>query len=744
MKLYFEEYSYPADLLLKNLGNDINLSYNQGGGMAKVPYVGYYFNAEINDMVFIMPKVFVSENNKTFDRYEPEKIIDLSPENNPLKGKADDEVVFELSAWLYQAINHYFERKQQSNIGSDIQLQRVRPIGEKDSKTIIEIILSLLEFQKKHHNLFTYMSLIKSSGNNKVHWAKTISREQPLFKDGMPYYLNFRNKNKVINFDEELISLFYSVLNFLSLTYHFKFQLVQGYTFSKPSKIKSLIESRKGTRLLKKIRRNYFTDELVELWNLLYMFFNRAENIASGKARSEKLLVSNFNLIFEDMIDQLISDKRDEVPKELREQPDGKIVDHIYKAQSIIEDNQQIYYIGDSKYYKETTDLGKNSIFKQFTYAKNVIQYNINLFNNKDDVGDCRYRDPLTEGYNITPNFFIRGVIDFENPRNQEQKLIKDSTFQKENKHFFNRLFDRDTLFLQSYNMNFMFVVAAYVRNTDDVALKKSIQSMFRQDFIDFIDNKFDFSILEARNGNLLESVERNFKKLNGKIYHPSDNSNIVILALDKDEKYQFENLRILSEIEDDFLIYEYHLGTNPDEVKRPVQYQYLRTSGSMVAESNESSYGGKTNRQYEEYQKSQQNTILFGVYVNKEHLDWILNNKKYNVRLGSRVGAVKRTQQVTSAKYLVLYDSSSENTYKVFNLSDKHYIWNAEKMREMIYYKNFTENDQYYIYDILNETDELGEIDVASVLKRVKENAKEEIVKGTPIYVYKDEINTI
>lgn len=744
MKLYFEEYSYPVDLLLKNLGNDINLSRIQGGGMAKVPYVGYYFNAEINDMVFIMPKVFVSENNKAFDRYEPEKIIDISSENNPLKAKADDEVVFELSAWLYQAINHYFERKQQSNIGSDIQLQRVRPIGEKDTKTIIEIILSLLEFQKKHHNLFTYMSLIKSSGNNKVHWAKTISRVQPLFKDGMPYYLEFRNKSKVINFDEELILLFYSVLNYLSLTYHFKFQLVQGYTLSKPSRIKSLIESGKGTRLLKKIRRNYFTDELVELWNLLYMFFNRAENIASGKARSEKLLVSNFNLIFEDMIDQLISDKRDEVPKELREQPDGKIVDHIYKAQSIIENNQQIYYIGDSKYYKETTDLGKNSIFKQFTYAKNVIQYNINLFNNKDDVGDCRYRDPLTEGYNITPNFFIRGVIDFENPRNQEQKLIKDSTFQKENKHFFNRLFDRDTLFLQSYNMNFMFVVAAYVRNTDDVALKKSIQSMFRQDFIDFIDNKFDFSILEARNGNLLESVERNFKKLNGKIYHPSDNSNIVILALDKDEKYQFENLRILSEIEDDFLIYEYHLGTNPDEVKRLVQYHYLKTSGSMVAESNESSYGGKTNRQYEKYQKSQQNTILFGVYVNKEHLDWILNNKKYNVRLGARVGAVKRTQQVTSAKYLVLYDSSSENTYKVFNLSDKHYIWNAEKMREMKYYKNFTENDQYYIYDILNETDDLGEIDVTFVLKRVKENAKEEIVKGTPIYVYKDEINTI
>ena len=81
--------------------------------------------------------------------------------------------------------------------------------------------------------------------------------------------MEFRNKNKVINFDEELICLFYSVLNYLSQTYHFKFNQAQGYTILKPSKIQSLINTQKGTRLLKKIRRNYFTDELVELWNLL-------------------------------------------------------------------------------------------------------------------------------------------------------------------------------------------------------------------------------------------------------------------------------------------------------------------------------------------------------------------------------------------------------------------------------------------------------------------------------------------
>ena len=108
MKLYFEEYPYPVDLLHENLGNEVNLSYLQGGSLAKVPYVGYYFNSNINDTVFILPKVFISESQQAFDRYNPIEIIDLSPYDNPLKAKADDEVVFELSAWLYQASSPIF------------------------------------------------------------------------------------------------------------------------------------------------------------------------------------------------------------------------------------------------------------------------------------------------------------------------------------------------------------------------------------------------------------------------------------------------------------------------------------------------------------------------------------------------------------------------------------------------------------------------------------------------------------
>lgn len=558
MKLYFEEHPYRGNLLRKTFGNEVNVTYLQDG-TAKLQCVGYFFNSDINDIVFILPKVFIS-NDKAFNRYDPSIIIDLSPEDNPLKGDANDEVVFELSAWVYQAIAHFYERKQQSTIGSDVHIQNVRPTGEKSSKTIIEIILSLREFQRKHHNLFTYISLINSSGNNKVHWNKTISKVQPVFQDDEPYYMEFRNRNKTINFDEELISLFYSVLNYLRHTYHFNFQMEQGYTILRPAKIQSLIESGKGTRWLKRIRRNYFTDELVALWNLLFEFFDRAEMIGSGRKYEEKLLVGNFNLVFEDMIDQLISDDRKDVPKELWEQPDRKIVDHIYKDRSIFDKDKFIYFIGDSKYYKEGHDYGEYSIYKQFTYAKNVIQYNINVFNNSGDLKNCRYRDPLTEGYNVTPNFFIRGVIDFNHPQSQEMKLER-SLCDESNLHFFNRLFDRDTLFLQSYNINFMFVLTAYVNNSDDMLLKESIRNLFRSNFISFIENKFEFYVLKPKVMSLKEAVEKNFMKLNGKIYQPSDADNDLILALEKDKKYENKNKQLMSKIEEDFTITpNYHI----------------------------------------------------------------------------------------------------------------------------------------------------------------------------------------
>lgn len=744
MKLFFEEYAYPVDLLQQNLSGQIDLSYLKND-KAKIPYVGYFFNPQINDIVFILPKVFIADhkadNEKAFERYHPENIIDLTPENNPLKEKGDDAVVFELSAWLYQAINHFYERKEQSNIGEDVQIQSVKPISEKCSMTIIEITLSLINFHKKHKNLFTYISIVNASGNHKIHWQKTISKMQPVIQDDVPLYLSFRNKNKVINFDEELISLFYSVLNYLSQSYHFKMPKAPGYEIMHASKIANLIQSGKGTRLLKKIRHNYFTDELVELWNLLYVFFERAEQVGSGKASNEKLLVRNFNLVFEDMIDQLVSDR--EIPNGLKEQPDGKIVDHIYQDHSLLDEDKSIYFIGDSKYYKESTEVGTNSIYKQFTYAKNVIQYNINLFNNKStEYKDFRYRDPLTEGYNITPNFFIRGFIDFENPASQEQNLKKDDNYEKHNQHFFNRLFDRDTLFLQSYDINFMYVVSAYVRNSNDIALKKSLHEMFRRDFISFIEKRFDFSALEPKTSSLQDAVEKNFKKLIGKIYKPEDSENLLVLALDNE--CMMENLQLLSQIEDDFNIYEYHLGTNVDEV---ANYKYLELKTLAAESQSNEDVITLVSKEETKYKKMSLQSVLFGIYKDEKHHEWILNKKKYNVRLGERTGAVKRNQQVNSARFLVLYNVNDESQFNIYRLTEKHYLWNGLKLKENGYeITEGGEENKYFIYNIDKETNELGKLDLPAILASKRQEfldaTKNEMEIGTPIYIYKNELD--
>lgn len=128
--------------------------------------------------------------------------------------------------------------------------------------------------------------------------------------------------------------------------------------------------------------------------------------------KREYLLVKSFYIVFEAIIDELISDNP--LPDGMdKKQEDGKIVDHLFTAQSLIDSEaQQTYYIGDSKYYKMGHELGKESIYKQYTYARNVIQWNLDIFNDgKRTQSGVKLRDDVTEGYNIIPNFFISAKL---------------------------------------------------------------------------------------------------------------------------------------------------------------------------------------------------------------------------------------------------------------------------------------------------------------------------------------------
>lgn len=539
MKILFEDQPYSPELL-DGFGLASYAFTSRDGTDSVLPYVGYVYSPTIEDSIFILPKVFLFEGSGAIDqkagklqiafgKYDVAEVIDISEENNPFKADGLDRVIFELSTWIYRAIDNYYHSHSGSRIVHRTLIQGIDSYKGSSSQTLIDIILALLNFHKTHSNLFTYMTIVNSSGNNKIHWSKTISKIQPIVQNGRPCYTGFLNKNKVVNYDEDLIVLFYSVLDYLKRKYLFHIKPVFNYDLIEPSKIEAMIESCRGTRLLHSIRKKYFKEELVRLWELLYAFFDKAERIKSAKTREEALLATSFNLIFEDMVDHLIGQ---DIFRALKENKDGKEIDHIFKGDSLI-DGSQIYYIGDSKYYSYGSLLEEKSLYKQFTYAKNIIQLNINIFNtpeNRRSAGDeqtiegVRYRDAMTEGYSLTPNFFIRGYVRNEDLRDgcvccSEVRLEKHRQEMPMNSHFENRLFDRDTLLLQAYNINFMFVLASYVNNADNEAIKMRIRSKFREDFICMINSKYDFYKVTPSE-ELQTFVNAHFREYLGKMYH--------------------------------------------------------------------------------------------------------------------------------------------------------------------------------------------------------------------------------
>lgn len=570
MKIFFEEYVYKWDVV-KEFLHDHYVMYLKDGKVT-IPYVGYYYSKKAEDSVFILPKVFINidenKEEKAFGTFYPEEIIDTKNEENPLLKSEYYDEVFNLSTWIYRAIARYQERYNPENITESVEVQNVESVNGDNSETWINIILELIRFNNEHRNLFTYIARINSQGHNKINWQKTISKVQPILQEDAPVYMQFRNKTKVINYDEELIVLFFSVLDYLHDKYNFRILRNVNYT-TYPKEIEKLIVSGKGTRLLRNIRRKYFKDELVKLWQLLNVFFEKAQTMQSKSFREESLMVRNFNMVFEDMIDSLISDDTKERHEKLKDQPDGKIVDHIYHYGSLVREDE-IYYIGDSKYYKEGRDPGENSIYKQFTYAKNVIQMNMDVTSPNEKIGRKNYYDDLTEGYNITPNFFIRGMV---NPNHlnyidvelKQERNARGEPCVEKRSHHKNRLFDRDTLFVLKYSINFLFVLSAYASGRVDESYKKRIWEKFRNNIIEELKKKYDFFLLQS-NYDRTEAIDKHFRLLNGKIFNSFKNDRILLFAYEKD---MLELRQLFEEIKGDFRIIPYQLGQDVDEALR-------------------------------------------------------------------------------------------------------------------------------------------------------------------------------
>lgn len=464
MKIIIEGYPYPQEAVATILKGFEPSAKND---KISVDYVGYFYSKEIADCIFFLPKVVLNEKKYLLNKpnVRPEDIINLDEALR--SGKIDDNdyrFIYGFAVWIYRAVKEYYRLNHDSGIILRKLFSLIDGSSRETDATLLDIILSLVKFNNENQDFFMFTIKNIHSGYNKINWNKTLTHSKAITRKGAPLYLNPINKKKQINFDEELLVIFFSILSHCNRLYGFNTPININYELLTYAEMQNYISGYGKVRLLQ-IKHKYFSDRAVLLWRLCYAFFDASERIASSTQECDYMLAKNFNIVFEAIIDELIGDPKDSLPKDLKDQPDGKIVDHIFSYDSLTNDNE-IYYIGDSKYYRIGGSLGENSVYKQYTYAKNVIQFNINwFFQNRNHI---RYRDELTEGYNITPNFFISAEVNKDLLYTEPNLVLRKDYRQKRvNFHFKNRLFDRDTLWLSHYDINFLYIIALYARAND-------------------------------------------------------------------------------------------------------------------------------------------------------------------------------------------------------------------------------------------------------------------------------------
>ena len=783
MRILIEEYQYDYEDVcdvLKGLGVLQNVD-----GKVSLSYVGYYFNAdpEVNDCVFILPKVLLEGafgKEKVFGHINPKDLIDA----DECKNLTNEEhaFIYNLSVWIYRAIcvfrDHEFDRyenKKQSSIVLYKQAPMMGHMRKRRASTFLDVLLALQEWNKKNESFVMYIVKNLHSGYNKINWTRTISRSQAVIQEGIcgtrrqdASYLNPINKKRQINFDEELLVIYYSILEYMRAKYGFLVNINVNFSLIKGAKFERYIKGY-GKRRLKQIKYKYFSDKALELWSYCYAFFDRPDNLTLNVDQKEYLLVKSFHVVFEAIIDELIAGDQ-KLPKDLKDQPDGKRVDHLYQYQELTNNDKDddIYYIGDSKYYKRGNSLSKESIYKQFTYARNVIQWNIDLFNDgkaEEKVGHIKLRDDVTEGYNIIPNFFISANQNVLRPED-DIKLIdndKDVEYRRQqyylSRQFENRLFDRDTFLLAHYDVNFLFVVALYGRNNSasKVLWRNKVRKMFRTEIQQMLKDNFEFYAMTAKSDvNPDAYIKENFQQVIGKMYHPFDNregsdQQYFSLALRKPEKEMDaairekvanENETIMFELKHAFYIAKCPLGVDPRTLPEDVMPKVEPRPHDVIPKQ------FLTMHYLENYPTA---TFLVGIVNGIDHLNWIfsrLGGKRddaYNVRLGKDAhgGVVKSREYVRHAKFVILYMEGQNKVYKAFRVKNT-----GELTREQMENQGYISprHDKYFCY-FFDEEITLGEFDIQGIIEADKKKyeadmkQKEEYAEGQPIFMSGEEL---
>ena len=774
MLLFIEGHPYELDsevrgMKLRDILGDI-FTIPRLETVKEFMYVGYCYSHVADDVVFFLPKVVltgdVSDSQKeTVFGVSPEQLIDF--ESRELKETFEErgeeacrnykEFLSTLAIWIYRVLSVYKE-KNDDNILQSRDTQTLGSGKKMKHNTLFDVIIAILDFNRANQDYLTFIAKNIHSGHNNIQWSKTISKTHAVVQNGTPVYLNPVNRKKIVNFDEELLVIFYSILNYVSEEHGFPYIKNLNYEPIRKNTFKSrYIVSGYGQRRLKEIKYKYFSDKALMIWDLCYAFFVRSHEIAIKKFRQDCLMAKDFDIVFETMIDELIGENN--LPKELTEQKDGKIVDHLFLEKGLIEtpDNNasNTYFIGDSKYYKrnemDNVNLTVHSIYKQYTYARNIVQWNVDLFLGLNDEkykqeGHHQLRDELTEGYNPIPNFFISAHIRDAKEGSHKLLAFDDEIITQQqqlnlNRQFENRLFDRDTLLLSHYDVNFLFIVALYGRNKRSAQdeWREKVRQQFRKEIQELVYSLYNIRKVEFDSAKDCEQfVHDNFRVMNGKAYRPFEGASYFYLAeLKSDESIEQDIMKAgdnkkkttqLASIRD------LHKQVKIDSTKVEVEHRVVERIAP--ADPDAASPQVWLPHYPLESPALKSRTFLVGTYRSDEHLKWILEKGVYNIRLDdSRDGAQSRPfLRSNFPHFVILYKARTgyQQIYRVFKLrrDETLHEWDEEKMRKNGY--PGTPHGKYAVY-FIDEEVAINHIDLWKLLTKQRIDQK---IEHSPIFI--------
>ena len=774
MYILFEEHQYESHRVEKVL-KDIYVLQNVDKKVS-VQYVGYFYNPHLRDCVFILPKVLLTEQEtlvgmRLEDGQEVTPEMVLEPKGQEKLSREYRKFIYEFSVWIYRALSVFYKANPKSKAILYKHLPQAGKGHRHRAETYLDIVLSLINFNQENRDfvLFTIKNLHR--GNNKINWTRTIGHSQGVIQNEDVVYLNPVNKKRIVNYEEELFVIFYSILNYLNQEYGFRTPINIQYDLIQGKQFQQYLRGLGKTRLMQ-IKYKYFSDKALQLWDLCYAFFENSYRIAINVHAQEYILAKSFNVVFEAMIDELIGTPHDRIPKGLADQDDGKRVDHMYADLALtttdMQSSREVYYIGDSKYYKNGHQLTSESIYKQYTYARNVIQWNINLFaaddsrfdkeekvardEDKKRFGKIHLQDNnLTEGYDVIPNFFISAFVYGDHRYNAGEDNIrphkdkKDEHCTKMTFQFPDRLFDRDTLFLSQYDVNFLYVLFLYGRNKlgEKSAWRQHVREIFRQEIRGVIQKEFKIYAMRARlgvDGELY--LQQHFYELNGRVFQPYGEERSMFFAYARPAKKMKETQSQYDELEKYFVIQPCDMGKDPEEELKNEMEKELQKP--VVAPQ------WLTMHYLERYEER---GIMVGYYKDKEHLQWIMgHNDKgslvYNVRLKLK-GEEPRDGAHTAGFYskkdvqfVILYTNNVEETgYRVFHVKDTAPKVTEERMRGTWY--PFEVKGPHFFFRFDEEVN-IGRLNIGKLLPYLKRKHLEEFgsySEGEPMFTSAKEL---